>query len=224
MRVNLIGGPPYHRLVSTIAQHERSALATLLDEVGPDAATLCDGWTTRDLAAHLVSRERRGDAALGLALKPLAGHTESVQHSYAQRPYAELVTKVREGAPLWSAFGWPGVDRLLNTTEYFVHHEDVRRAQPGWVPRELPARVQDGLWQAVKGRAKLSFVGTSFGVTLARPDGESTVATSGEPMVVLTGEPAELLLYLFGRRDHALIDLSGPPEALDQLAGTALDV
>ena len=224
MPVNPIGGPTYDRLVSTIAQYERSALATLLDEVGPDAPTLCDGWTARDLAAHLVSRERRGDAALGLAVKPLAGHTASVQQSYAQRPYDELVTMVREGAPLWSVFGWPGVDRLLNTTEYFVHHEDLRRAQPGWVPRELPAKVQDGLWQAVKGRARLSFVGTSFGVTLARPGGESTVATSGEPMAVLTGEPAELLLYLFGRRDHALIERSGPPEALDQLASTALDV
>lgn len=210
--------------MSTIASYERNALASLLDAVGPDAPTLCEGWSTRDLAAHLVSRERRADAAIGLALKPLAGHTESVQRSYAQRPYGHLVQQVRDGAPLWSWFSWPGVDRLVNTTEYFVHHEDVRRAQPGWEPRELPGNVQDGLWQAVKGRAKLSFGRTSFGVTLARPGGESIVATTGEPTAVLTGEPAELLLYLFGRRDHARVDLTGPPEALEQLAGTALDV
>jgi uncharacterized protein (TIGR03085 family) len=210
--------------MSTIAQYERDALATLLDELGPDAPTLCAGWTTRELAAHLVSRERRGDAALGIAVKPLAGHTASVLRSYAQHPYDELVAQVRGGAPRWSVFGWPGVDRLLNTTEYFVHHEDVRRAQPGWAPRDLPATVQDGLWQAVKGRAKLSFGRTTFGVTLTRPDGESTVATAGEPTAVLTGEPAELLLYLFGRRDHARVELSGPPEALDQLAATTLDV
>ena len=210
--------------MSSIAAYERRALAALLAEVGPDAPTLCEGWSTRDLAAHLVSRERRGDAALGLAVKPLARHTESVRRSYAQRPYDEMVAKVRGGAPLWSAFRWPGADRLLNTTEYFVHHEDVRRAQPGWEPRDLPAKVQDGLWQAVKGRAALSFRGTSFGVTLSRPGGESTVATAGEPMAVLTGEPAELLLYLFGRRDHARVELSGPAEAREQLAGTALDV
>ena len=143
--------------MGSIAAYERDALATLLDESGPDAPTLCEGWTTRDLAAHLVTRERRGDAALGLALKPLAGHMESVQRSYARRPYDELVAKVRDGAPFWSAFRWPGADRLLNTTEYFVHHEDVRRAQPGWEPRDLPAAVQDGLWAAVKGRAALSF-------------------------------------------------------------------
>jgi uncharacterized protein (TIGR03085 family) len=210
--------------MSSIAQYERRALAALLEDLGPDAPTLCDGWDTRDLAAHLVSRERRGDAALGIAVKPLAGHTESVLRSYARRPYAELVAKVRDGAPRWSVFGWSMMDKLLNTTEYFVHHEDVRRAQPGWEPRELPAAVQDGLWQAVKGRAALSFRGTDFGVTLTRPDGESIVATAGEPMAVLTGEPAELLLYLFGRRGHAQVEASGPPEALDQLAGTALDV
>jgi uncharacterized protein (TIGR03085 family) len=210
--------------MATIAQFERSALATLLGELGPDAPTLCEGWSTRDLAAHLVTRERRGDAALGIAVKPLAGHTASVQRSYAAHPYSELVGLVRDGAPFWSVFRLPGADRLLNTTEYFVHHEDARRAQPGWEPRELPAKVQDGLWEAVKGRAKLSFRGTTFGVTLARPGGETLVATSGEPMAVLTGEPAELLLYLFGRRDHALVSVSGPPEAQEELAGASLDV
>jgi uncharacterized protein (TIGR03085 family) len=210
--------------MASIASYERNALANLFEEIGPEAPTLCEGWATRDLAAHLVARERRGDAALGLALKPLAKHMESVQRSYARRPYDELVKKVRDGAPLWSAFAWPGVDRLLNTTEYFVHHEDVRRAQPGWEPRKLPAAVQDGLWQAVKGRARLSFGGTTFGVTLARPGGETTVATSGEPMAVVTGEPAELLLYLFGRRDHARVNVSGPPDALEHLGSTSLDV
>ena len=210
--------------MATIAQFERSALATLLDELGPDAPTLCEGWSTRDLAAHLVTRERRSDAALGIAVKPLAGHTASVQRSYASRPYEELVAKVRGGAPFWSVFSLPGADRLMNTTEYFVHHEDVRRAQPDWTPRELPAKVQDGLWEAVKGRAKLSFRCTTFGVTLTRPGGETVSAASGEPMAVLTGEPAELLLYLFGRRDHAEVSLSGPPEALEQLAGARLDV
>jgi uncharacterized protein (TIGR03085 family) len=210
--------------MSSIATYERRALAALLDELGPGAPTLCEGWDTRDLAAHLVARERRGDAALGLAIPQLAGHMASVQRSYAKRPYAELVAKVRGGAPRWSAFGWPMVDQLLNTTEYFVHHEDVRRAQPGWAPRELPPAVQDGLWTAVKGRSALTFRGTDFGVTLARPNGETHVVTDGTPMAVLTGEPAELLLYLFGRRGQAVVEATGPAETLAALAGTSLDV
>ena len=43
----------------TYAQDERAALAALLHETGPDGPTLCEGWQTRDLVAHLVLRERR---------------------------------------------------------------------------------------------------------------------------------------------------------------------
>ena len=50
----------------TAAQRERSALVDTLRAVGPDAPTLCDGWKTRDLAAHLVVRERRLDATPGI--------------------------------------------------------------------------------------------------------------------------------------------------------------
>jgi uncharacterized protein (TIGR03085 family) len=208
----------------TIAQYERSHLATLLADLGPDAATLCGGWSTRDLAAHLVMRERRADASIGIAVPALAGHAESVQRSYAAKPYDELVAMVRDGAPLWSAFGWSPVDRLLNTTEYFVHHEDVRRAQPGWAPRELPDRVLNGLWRTARNRSKLAFRKVGVGVELRRPDGTSAVARDGEPRVVLTGEPAELLLYLFGRRDHAQVEITGPAEAQEALASAKLAV
>lgn len=37
---------------------ERSHLSDLLDELGPEAPTLLAPWTTRDMAAHLVLRER----------------------------------------------------------------------------------------------------------------------------------------------------------------------
>ena len=49
----------------TAASRERAALVTTMRAVGPDAPTLCGDWTTRDLAAHLVLRERRPDAAPG---------------------------------------------------------------------------------------------------------------------------------------------------------------
>jgi uncharacterized protein (TIGR03085 family) len=210
--------------VSSIARFERNALSDLLLALGPDAPTLCEGWDTRALAAHLAARERRMDATAGIALSPLAGHLASVQRSYASRPYGELVELVRSGPPWWSGFALPGADRFFNTTEYFVHHEDVRRAQPGWAPRPLPGPVQDGLWAAVKGRAVLPFRGATYGVVLQRPGGESVVAAKGSPAAVLTGEPAELLLYLFGRRGHARVELSGPPEAVKALTHTSLEV
>lgn len=208
----------------SIARAERAALSDLLESLGPDAPTLCEGWDTRDLAAHLVVRERRMDAAPGIVLRPLAGHLESVTRGYAAKPYGELVTLVRKGPPALSPFRLPKVDPLLNTTEYFVHHEDVRRAQPGWAPRDLPARVQGALWRVVRARGPVAFRRVGCGVVLTRPDGESFVARSGEPAAVLTGEPQELLLYLFGRRDHARVEVSGPAEAVDALRRATLRV
>jgi uncharacterized protein (TIGR03085 family) len=148
----------------------------------------------------------------------------AVQKSAARRPYADLVADVRSGPPPWSPFAVPAVDKLFNTTEFFVHHEDVRRAQPGSKPRVLSDRVQDALWQAVRGRARLAFRSVDCGVVLARPDGDSVIARSGDPAAVLTGEPQELLLYLFGRKEHAVVELTGPKAARRCLAGTDLDV
>lgn len=213
--------------MTTLARSERLALADLLDSLGPDAATLCGDWTTRDLAAHLIVRERRVDASPGILLGPLAGHLASVQRSYADRPYGELVHLVRTGPGRLSLFALPGVDKMLNTTEYAVHHEDVRRAQPGWQPRDLPHKVQDALWRAVTVRAPISLRGLRCGVEVRRGDRPDTAPIrqgSGDGTVVLAGHPMELLLYLFGRRDNARVEVSGDPEAAAALARHSLAV
>ncbi|WP_086830202.1 TIGR03085 family metal-binding protein, partial [Allokutzneria sp. NRRL B-24872] len=122
-----------------LARDERSALSELFEKVGPDAPTLCGDWLTRDLAAHLVIRERRPDAAAGILVSALAGYTERVQKSYAAKPWRELVELVRTGPPTLSPFSLPGVDESANGAEFFVHHEDVRRGVPGWEPRPADA-------------------------------------------------------------------------------------
>ncbi|MDQ1643323.1 MAG: hypothetical protein QOJ90_2674 [Actinomycetota bacterium] len=207
-----------------LCRTERAALADLLDELGPDEPTLAEGWTTRDLAAHLVIRERRPDASAGIAVPFLAPYTRGVQAAAAKRPFEDLVAEVRSGPPAWSLFALPRMDRLLNTTEYFVHHEDVRRAQPGWAPRDLSDRASATLWKAATGRARLAFRGVGCGVVLSRPGADSVTVTSGEPTAVLTGEPQELLLYVFGRKDHALVEVTGPKDARACLGATSLDV
>ena len=60
----------------------------------------------------------------------------------AHGDYAALVDRVRRGAPVWNPMAHAKVDELTNLIEYFVHHEDVRRAQPGWEPRELSPQLQ----------------------------------------------------------------------------------
>src|ERR1700716_221246 len=132
-----------------VAKDERSALCDLFTELGPDQPTLCDGWRTRDLAAHLVLRERRPDAAAGIMIKALAGHTQRVQDSYAARPWPELVELVRSGPPAWWPTAIDAVDEAVNAAEFFVHHEDVRRGQPGWEPRPPDAERDAAMWAAV---------------------------------------------------------------------------
>jgi uncharacterized protein (TIGR03085 family) len=152
------------------ARDERTALAALLDETGPDAPTLCEGWRTRDLAAHLVLRDRRPDAAAGILGGPLASYTRRVQEALAGRtPYPQLVQQIRTGPPAISFYRLPGMDERLNLIEFFTHHEDVRRAAGGWEPRDLDADMADALWQRLQ-LARPVFRRVPVGVELVRDD------------------------------------------------------
>jgi len=201
----------------TFARDERAALAALLQESGPDAPTLCEGWQTGDLAAHLVLRERRPDAAAGIIGGPLAGYTKRVQEGLTARtPYRRLIELIRTGPPAASIFRIPGMDDRVNTVEFFVHHEDVRRAANGWQPRDLGAGLTDSLWQRLRG-TKLLFRRVPVGVELVRDDlpansGSPQVritARAKTPVVTITGHPAELTLWAMGRTSAALVRIDG---------------
>jgi uncharacterized protein (TIGR03085 family) len=195
--------------VVNVARLERAALCDLFDEVGPDRPTLCAGWNTRDLAAHLVIRERRPDAAAGIIVKPLADFTERVRASTARRPFAELVDELRH-PPFWTFSGFGPSDRAFNTLEFFIHHEDVRRAQPDWAPRALPRETQDDAWRATLFFGRLVALTTRRALVLRRSDAthaERRVG-SGDRSITVAGEPLELLLWLSGRRDVARVELT----------------
>lgn len=208
--------------MSTHARRERLLLADLLETAGPEAPTLCEGWTTQDLAAHLVVRERRADAAAGLVLKPLAKRLDRVQAEFAAKPYAELVRLFREGPPRSSPFAVKQVDEAANTVEFYVHAEDVRRAQPDWQPREIDRVFADALWSRVERIAKVVGRKSPVGLVLRRPDGRTVVAHRGTPVVTVTAEPAELAVFLFGRQDAARVELEGDKEAVAKLQAAKL--
>jgi uncharacterized protein (TIGR03085 family) len=206
--------PPY-ALPMTPATAERHRLADTFLSVGPDAPTLCDPWTTRDLAAHLIVRERRPDAALGIVAKPFAGYTEKIQNDVAKGDWEQLVETVRSGPPIWAPSRIDAVDRAMNTTEFFVHHEDVLRAVPGWSPRELDPALVDGLAGALK-RARLLVRKAPCGVVLSPTDGhEPVVAKSGTPSVTVRGPVGELILWSFGRQAHSQVDYDGEPACVE---------
>ena len=209
------------------AARERQALAELLAEVGPDAPTLCTGWRTSDLAAHLVLRENRPDAALGIMAKPLAGWTKRVQdNSRDHTPYPELVERFRSGPPAWSPTRFGSLDEAANTLEFFVHIEDVRRAAPSWQPRKLATDLDDEIWKRLRAGVKLTFRRVPVGVTLVRaPQQQTVVAKPATPqMVTVSGEAGELAMFCFGRKDAAQVELHGDESAVERLRNTPLGV
>ncbi|RVW03569.1 TIGR03085 family metal-binding protein [Rhodococcus spongiicola] len=199
------------------ARDERHALVDTMRMIGPDAPTLCGDWTVRDLAAHIVLRERRFDASPGIMVSALSGYADRVQRGIARRDWNALLDDVRSGPPVWSPLRW--VDEQANLAEMFVHHEDVRRAQKHWSVRALPDRLQDKLWAVATGIGRRSYRRSPLTVVLERPDGKrATVRSVGATSVTLRGEPAELLMYAFGR-DQAQVEFEGKPEDVAVVAG-----
>ena len=205
----------------SLARRERTALVETMRVTGPDAPTLCEGWTTRDLAAHLVVREARPDASAGVVVPALAARLEELRAREAERPWDELLTRIEGGAPWYSPLRY--VDRVANTAEYLVHHEDVLRAGGDWSARPFAADDLDRIWslattvartflRRVDARIELR---TPPGLRLAKGGAVSTGAALA-PLVSITAEPVELLLWAFGR-DAVDVDISGAQRGIDAL-------
>ncbi len=228
MRYRRARSTPYDSRMG-YSRDERLGLCATLEEVGPDAPTLCAGWTARDLAAHLVLREHRIDASAGIPGGPLAGYTARVQQRLASRkPFSELIDTIRNGPPKLSPYGLPGMDERVNTVEFFVHHEDLRRGQPDWKPRELSDGLSGTLWDRLK-LARFLLRKARIGVEYAREDGASPgddgqpssyrmTVRRGTPGVTVIGTPAELTLFTAGRRSAARVRMDGTSAAIDRLA------
>jgi uncharacterized protein (TIGR03085 family) len=185
--------------------------------LGPEAPTLCGDWTTADLAAHLVIRERRLDAAPGIVFGPLAGHTERVRQAVRDSvPFPELIDRIRQGPPRASLWALPGMDRAANSVEYFVHHEDVRRAQPDWQPRTTSPETEEMLWKRAK-VARFILRKISVDVTLVRPDGRTMHVSKGPRQARVHGPVVELTLWVLGRAEVAQVRLTGEADAVRTL-------
>ncbi len=213
-----------------VARAERHALCDTFLEVGPQAPTLCDPWLTRDLAAHLVLRERRPDLAAGMWVGPLKGRLERAQAEVAGGDWAQLVTTVRTGPPWWTPMHFAKVDALVNTSEFVVHHEDVLRGDGAVGPRrEVPERTARAVLSALRSGASLMFRRCEVGVRLVAPTAEPITAgpksaVAAGRVVTVTGEPVELLLVAFGRMQVADVALEGSPEDVLALKGASLGV
>jgi uncharacterized protein (TIGR03085 family) len=199
---------------------EREGLCALLDELGPHASTLLAPWTTRDLAAHLVLREHDALAAPGLVAGGAWGRlAERRRVALSERDFTDLVATVRSGPRGYFRIGW--VRRFPNLNEFFVHHEDVRRAN-GLAARTNPPAEDAALF------GNVARAGWFLARRLRRAgldiewagSGETVRARRGEPTALLRGLPGELLLYLFGRTDAADVEINGSPDAVEAVRRT----
>jgi len=201
---------------------EREGLCDLFTDLGPDAPTLLEPWTTLDLAAHLVLREHDAVAAPGLVIPGRWGRlAERRRIELATRPFDALVSTIRSGPPPGVfRIGW--VRQVANLNELFVHHEDVRRAN-GLASRSNPLEEDVALFRNVEqARWLLSRRLRGVGLELAWAGTDRVVtARRGDPTACLRGLPGELLLFLFGRRDVADVELTGPTQAVDAVRRTS---
>ena len=203
---------------------ERLELCDLFAELGPAVPTLIEGWTANDLAAHIVLRERDLVAAPCLVLGgPFERFAERRRADLATtKDFAWLVDRIRSGPPIgFFRIGW--VRSLPNLNEFFVHHEDVRRAN-GLGARPLPPALDAALWRNVRRSSRhLTRRLRGAGLDVEWPStGEQISVRSGEPRARLSGAPGELLLYVFGRQSAAQVEVSGPPEAVAAVHRTHL--
>jgi uncharacterized protein (TIGR03085 family) len=199
----------------SLSQRERSALVDTLRRVGPDAPTLCAGWTARDLAAHLVVRERRLDATPGLALGFLAGYTARVQDKTARTTsWDELVELVAAGPPAYSPFKL--LDAVANLGEMFIHHEDVRRAagpEGGWQPRALDQSTVAALGRQLGLLTRMTLAKQPAQVVLQTTEGRRLARLGHGDAVTVTGDVPELVLFIAGR-DAVRLEFDGDPQAV----------
>jgi uncharacterized protein (TIGR03085 family) len=184
--------------------NERAGMCDSFAGVGPDAPTMCEGWTTRDLLAHLLVRERRPDAAGGILIGALAKRTERVMASVAEAPYEEMIAQFRGGPPIWSPFALPVLGNKANLAEFFVHHEDILRAQPDWTVADRRNVGEAELGGLLKMMGRMLYRKSPVGVVLRSSGQPDIVAKKGTSSVTVVGEPTEIVLHGYGRTSDKL--------------------
>lgn len=191
----------------TFAQRQRAALVDLMADLGPFAPTRCVGWQTQDLAAHLYVREHRVDALPGIGSARFARRTERIQRDELhRRGFTGLLAALRRPGRLMRP-----LDRLVNTPEFFIHHEDVLRANGR--RQALTATEQQELWPIARLLARRAQFKAGVRLVLRRTDtGTEVPMGQGARPVTVSGLPSELLLHLSGR--EAAVRVDGEPDAV----------
>ena len=166
------------------------------------------------------------EAAAQVPVPILQRLSESVlRRRVRQSSYDELVDSLRSGAPWYSPFALPPVREAVDLLEYIVHHEDVRRVDPGVEPRAIPVARQRAVWQRLRVFSVSTMRAAPVGAKFVWPgNGAFTAHHSRGETVTVTGEPVELALVAFGRQRVAHVEYEGSPDAVAALTGARIGI
>jgi hypothetical protein len=109
----------------------------------------------------------------------------------------------------------------MNTVEFFIHVEDVRRAQAGWEPREISPALADALWARVGAGGMAKKVPATIVIT---SPGRADKEHGSGPRLTLAGDPGELTMFGSGRQGSSRVEVSGDAALADQLRAASLGV
>jgi uncharacterized protein (TIGR03083 family) len=174
--------------------------------------SLCDAWTIHEVAAHLTTFLRFGQAKLYLGILATAADIDRVNlwltRRAARRPIGELVEILRARAGARTTIPRSGYDPVL--TDLVLHDLDVRR--PLGIPREN--RGEEARWVAFNHLARRPSPGFALGSRLRdlRLVATDTGWTYGRGRLVR------------GKADDILLAMGGRAVALDELDGDGVPV
>lgn len=218
-----MGVKTYSFYMTSFAKRERSAICQTLRQLGPDQLTLCQGWTTKDLLVHLIVRENRPDAAVGLFVPFLNSYTKSISNKYQDKSFEELISIFENGPKSPSPFAIPKVDELANTFEFLVHHEDILRAQDNYQPRQFTQEDSKLLWSRFTKSAVFFMRKVKIGV-IAKTDQGTYTLKRGNDAVTISGNIVDLVMFAFGRQNKTEIVFEGDPLAVQKLKNSDLSL
>ena len=192
------------------AQRLRTAdlLETLTDDDWSHRS-LCDGWTVRDVAAHLTLQQLTLGGGLKLALKHPGNLNRTIHASTrgkAQQPTAQLIAEIR--AMVGSRrhnFGLTARDTLIDIV---VHGQDIAVpiGRSLHVPQETAATAAQRVWDCRGSRLSKVFDQIPYdGLNLQATDIDWSVGQGPE----LRGPILSLLLLMTGRA-VVMPQLDGP--------------
>ena len=183
-----------------ISKSERQGLVETLKALGPDAPTLCEGWFTKHLLAHLIMRETEPVNASGILLKGRQKQTQNRLEELSTH-FESNLSKLMSGPPLWNPMRY--LDKWVNALEMLIHHEDVLRAQPNWQHRKFTESETKELDFLLKIAPRFLVRGTKVLPTLVVGD----LPTTGR--IILRGDQVDLLLFLAGRQSASIVSIEG---------------